>query len=126
MQEHTSYLSTKSQALRWSCAECHHINTRSPWHRDHLLMYRKLRKRRWFCFKHSSSCEWPGTDSLQWTVLSTQVAEIKYYYFSSTARYKIYLLKFCFAPSAKCPSKQRLYVHIQKRLFGPKMDKPPR
>lgn len=47
----------------------------------------------------------------------SQVPEIKYYYFSNPTGYKILLLnKFCFAPSVKCPSKQRFYFHIQKRL----------
>lgn len=93
-----------------------------------LLMYITLRKCRWFCFKHSSSCEWPWTTSLKLdSVLHPRWPEIKHYYFCSPARYKIHLLnKFCFAPSAKCPSKQRCYVHIQKSLFGPTIDKSPR
>lgn len=76
--------------------------------------------------KHSSLCEWlcmgnPKSDC----VIHPTVPEIKYYYFSSLMGYKIHLLnKFCFVPSAKCPSKQRFYFHISEKTV-PKMDKPP-
>lgn len=94
---------------------------------NYLLMYQKLRKRRWFCFKHSSLCERLWTGNLRSdSVIHPRVPEIKYSYFSSPTGYKIHLLnKFCFVPSAKCPSKQRFYFHISEKT-GPKMDKPPR
>ena len=63
---------------------------------------------------HVNGCE---LAVLNWTVFSIQAAEIKYYYFSSPARHNIHLLKFCFAPSAKCPSKHRFYARIQKVIW---------
>lgn len=119
----------KQAALLQNCTHCQIFLHKKLWEHgnkhtlNHLLIYIKPIKYRWFCLHILHQMNNCGLVVLNWTVVSPRWPELKHYSFSSPAPYKIHLLnKFCFVPCSKWLSKQSFSVPIQKMLLCHKMD----